>query len=91
MVEESGILYVIIALTEGTEAALSESEYWLGPRLLEQGHPLLAKHLETELARVHTVVEGMSKSIIARNSDKFTYYNNLLTELEGRKNELYTK
>ncbi|MGL5207519.1 MAG: tRNA (adenine(22)-N(1))-methyltransferase, partial [Acidaminococcaceae bacterium] len=46
LAEEAGIIYEIIILERGFEKKYSTAVYEIGPRLLEENHTLLAKHMQ---------------------------------------------
>ena len=87
LAEEPQHLYEIILLEHGEEAAHSDLEYEIGPRLLEKRPPLLAKHLaKLQNAYKHTL-ESMAKSVQAQQSEKYKKLQELYAGLEELRHE----
>ena len=87
LAEEPQHLYEIILLEHGEEAAHSDLEYEIGPRLLEKRPLLLAKHLaKLQNAYKHTL-DSMAKSAQAQQSEKYKKLQELYAGLEELRHE----
>ncbi|HIU63561.1 MAG TPA: SAM-dependent methyltransferase [Candidatus Avacidaminococcus intestinavium] len=87
LVLEGGLLYEIIVLEPGAEESYTKAIYEIGPRLLEQRHPLLSIHFERIIANYHKLLQAMNASAKARKSLKYKKIATLLVEVEVLKNE----
>lgn len=86
LAEEDGKLYEIIAAAPaGVGIAAVEDDLLLeiGPLLLRNGHPLLAKHIAAVTARYRQIVAAMAGSGQAAHTEKFQDYRRRLARLEG--------
>ncbi|MDY4919808.1 MAG: class I SAM-dependent methyltransferase [Phascolarctobacterium sp.] len=77
------------AATEGSSVSVpaasvySPAELVIGPTLLRDGHPLLAKHISREIAGCEELLANMGRSEKARASAKYAEVQELLSELKG--------
>ena len=78
--------YEIIAAKRGSAPAYSAAECAVGPLLLAQEHPLLAKQLARQLATCKQLLENMGRSERARASEKYKEIESLKAELEVLQN-----
>ena len=63
----------------------SEVEYLVGPALLRDGHPLLAKQIARQQASLHELLTNMARSERAKASTKYQEAQKLLQALEALK------
>lgn len=66
-------------------ASYSEAEYLVGPALLRDGHPLLAKQIARQQASLHELLTNMARSERAKASTKYQEAQKLLQALEALK------
>ena len=66
-------------------ASYSEVEYLVGPALLRDGHPLLAKHIARQQASLQELLTNMARSERAKASAKYQEAQKLLQALEALK------
>ncbi|MPN11995.1 tRNA (adenine(22)-N(1))-methyltransferase [bioreactor metagenome] len=83
LVEEAGIIYEIIILERGSEKEYPEVVYEIGPRLLEAGNALLAKHIQRLIDHYDKLLASMEKSEKAKGSEKYRLFSNLKKDLEA--------
>ena len=83
LVEEAGIIYEIIILERGCEKEYSEAVYEIGPRLLEDGNVLLAKHMQRLIENYEKLLSSMEKSEQAKVSEKYRFFSKLKNDLEA--------
>lgn len=69
----------------GAASSYSEAEYLLGPVLLRQGHPLLAKHIARQEHALQELLEHMARSERAKASAKYAQTQHLLEEVRQLK------
>ena len=67
------------------EQCYSEVEYLVGPALLRDGHPLLAKQIARQQASLHELLTNMARSERAKASTKYQEAQKLLQALEALK------
>ena len=82
LVEEGRHLYEIMVLEPGTEAAVSDAAYEVGPRLLEQRPALLPKQIAKLRGHCRQLLENMEHSQAAQAGAKYRELQKLLRELE---------
>lgn len=87
LVDDTPYLYEIISAVRGESPFFTEAEYIVGPLLLRNRHPFLAKQFELLLLHYEKLLEGMNRSVKARESTKFKKISSLKTALEVLKNE----
>ena len=71
----------------GAASSYSEAEYLLGPVLLRQGHPLLAKHIARQEHALQELLGHMARSERAKASAKYAQTQHLLEavrQLKGK-------
>ena len=71
--------------SDAGEQCYSEVEYLVGPALLRDGHPLLAKHIARQQASLHELLTNMARSERAKASAKYQEAQKLLQALEALK------
>ena len=82
------IMRAVPALCGSAPLSYSEAEYVIGPVLLAEGHPLLGKHIERQLAYYRRLVENMSRSQRAKESEKYAEAIDLVAALEKIKGDV---
>lgn len=83
LVEEAGIIYEILILERGSEREYSEAAYEVGPRLLETGNVLLAKHIQLLIEHYEKLLSSMEKSEQAKVGEKYRLFSKLKKDLEA--------
>lgn len=83
LVEDGRHLYEIIAAERGASASFSDAELEIGPKLMEAGHPLLAKQFARQIDGYKKLLTNMGKSEQAKLSEKYLAWEKLLQELEA--------
>lgn len=83
LVEDGRHLYEIIAAERGASAGFSDAELEIGPKLMEAGHPLLAKQFARQIDGYKKLLTSMGKSEQAKLSEKYLAWEKLLQELEA--------
>lgn len=93
LVDDEPRFYEIICAERDAAASLysdseqasgfSMAEYIIGPTLLKQGHPLLAKHLARESKACEELLANMARSERAKASAKYAEQEQLLAELQA--------
>ena len=71
--------------SDAGEQCYSEVEYLVGPALLRDGHPLLAKHIARQQASLQELLTNMARSERAKASAKYQEAQKLLQALEALK------
>ena len=71
--------------SDAGEQCYSEVEYLVGPALLRDGHPLLAKQIARQQASLHELLTNMARSERAKASTKYQEAQKLLQALEALK------
>ena len=71
--------------SDAGEQCYSEVEYLVGPALLRDGHPLLAKHIARQQASLQELLTNMARSERAKASTKYQEAQKLLQALEALK------
>ena len=71
--------------SDAGEQCYSEVEYLVGPALLRDGHPLLAKQIARQQASLHELLTNMARSERAKASAKYQEAQKLLQALEALK------
>lgn len=71
--------------SDAGEQCYSEVEYLVGPALLREGHPLLAKQIARQQASLHELLTNMARSERAKASTKYQEAQKLLQALEALK------
>ena len=92
LVEDEPHFYEIICAeplggAAGAASSYSEAEYLLGPVLLRQGHPLLAKHIARQEHALQELLGHMARSERAKASAKYAQTQHLLEavrQLKGK-------
>ena len=74
-----------VRASDAGEQCYSEVEYLVGPALLRDGHPLLAKHIARQQASLHELLTNMARSERAKASTKYQEAQKLLQALEALK------
>ena len=90
LVEDEPHFYEIICAeplggAAGAASSYSEAEYLLGPVLLRQGHPLLAKHIARQEHALQELLGHMARSERAKASAKYAQTQHLLEEVRQLK------
>lgn len=83
LVDDEPHFYEIIKAVHGASASYTELECVVGPLLLEQGHPLFAKHVQRQLDYYRKLIENMGRSERAKESSKYREAEELLRALEA--------
>ena len=83
LVEDAGIIYEIIILERGSEKEYPEVFYEIGPRLLEAGNVLLARHIQRLIDHYEKLLSSMGKSEQAKVSEKYRLFSKLKKDLEA--------
>lgn len=87
LAEEADHLYELMLLEQGEEADYSDSEYEIGPLLIKKRDCLLAKQFGKIMRHYEALLQQMSNSTKAKNSEKYESMQMLLSDLEVLKNE----
>lgn len=83
LVEDGRHLYEIIVAERGADhKPYSEAELEIGPKLIENKHPLLEKQFAKQINNCRKLLANMEKSEQAKISDKYQSIQRLLKELE---------
>lgn len=83
LVEDGRHLYEIIVAERGNDNnAYSEAELEIGPKLMENRHPLLQKQFAKQINNCRKLLSNMEKSSQAKQSDKYHKVQELLQQLE---------
>lgn len=86
LVDDPPHFYEIICAERSADAAsYSEVEYLVGPALLRDGHPLLAKQIARQQASLEELLSNMARSERAKASAKYQEAQRLVQELEELK------
>ena len=83
LAEEAGIIYEIIVLERGREKEYPAAFYEIGPRLLETGNVLLARHIQRLIEHYEKLLSSMEKSEQAKGSEKYRLFSKLKKDLEA--------
>ncbi len=86
LVDDEPHFYEIIAAQRGQAALGDEAELVVGPVLLAQGHPLLAKQIERKLAEYKRLVSNMELSEQARETMRYKFAREMVQKLEVLQN-----
>lgn len=62
LVEDDHRIYEVIVAEPGQEQVTDDIEFELGPRLLEQGHPLMQRHLQRLIDGEEKILQQLSRS-----------------------------
>ena len=82
LVDDPPHFYEIICAERSSDAAsYSEAEYLVGPALLRDGHPLLAKQIARQQASLEELLSNMARSERAKASAKYQEAQRLVQEL----------
>lgn len=82
LVDDAPHFYEIICAERSSDAAsYSEAEYLVGPALLRDGHPLLAKQIARQQASLEELLSNMARSERAKASAKYQEAQRLVQEL----------
>jgi len=87
LVLEGGRWYQIVVLEPAKQPLVdlpAEIELIIGPRLLQERHPLLRQHIENLLIGYRQVVDNMANSQRARESARYQNYMQVIRQLEER-------
>lgn len=87
LVDDAPHFYEIMQVERGESTPLSELELLVGPVNLAGEHPLLAKHVERQIAGLEQVLASMGKSESARQTPKYAEMQAQLAALEGWKTD----
>lgn len=94
LVDDPPHFYEIICAERSADAAASgavsaagysEAEYLVGPALLRDGHPLLAKQIARQQVSLEELLSNMARSERAKASAKYQEAQRLVQELEALK------
>lgn len=86
LVDDEPHFYEIIAAQRGQATLGDEAELTVGPVLLAQGHPLLAKQIERKLAEYKRLVSNMELSEQARETMRYKFAREMVQKLEVLQN-----
>lgn len=86
LVDDAPHFYEIIAAQRGQADMSAAAELEVGPVLLAQGHPLLAKQIERKLAEYTRLLSNMERSEQARGSEKYKLAKEMVQKLEVLQN-----
>ncbi|MDY2636463.1 MAG: class I SAM-dependent methyltransferase [Phascolarctobacterium sp.] len=82
LVDDAPHFYEIICAERSSDAAsYSEAEYLVGPALIRDGHPLLAKQIARQQASLEELLSNMARSERAKASAKYQEAQRLVQEL----------
>lgn len=83
LVADGRHLYEIMAAERGESTAFSQATYEIGPKLVEQKHPLLKEQFARQINGYKKLLANMGKSQQAKASDKYLALEKLVQELEA--------
>lgn len=86
LVDDEPHFYEIIAAQRGQATLGDEAELTVGPVLLAQGHPFLAKQIERKLAEYKRLVSNMELSEQARETMRYKFAREMVQKLEVLQN-----
>ncbi len=78
--EDDYIYQIIFAQKTPNVSRLSKLQLEIGPRLMENKHPLLNKHIQNIIKQHKLACDSMQKSDVAVQSDKYKEYNNFILQ-----------
>ena len=85
LAKDGKFVYSIMELVCDPGHAITPTETYITPQLLEDNHPLLPEHYERVLHGVRLTVDGMKRS----GNDQLSIYEMILSDLEKLKEQIY--
>jgi len=87
LVEEGGVLYVILLAQPGEMEPLTEGEIWAGRQEPGMDGPLRGRYLAQEEEKLHRAVEGLARSERPEDGPKLVRYRQALEEVGAMRKE----